>query len=147
MFNWKLAESPLCTHCNHKVIDTPEHHLFSCDQSVNFWRELQNWILINLELGFNFTIWEVLFGIIPSNNDDLFIVNYLLLLGKWFINNKKSMNRKLIFGEFMPVLKNKPCIISNAYNVKGENDKFQEKLKKSQIIYEVCHFKFVQIKL
>ena len=130
MFNWKLAESPLCIYCNHTVIDTLEHHLFLCDQSVNFWKELQNWIFINLELGFNFTICEVLFGIIHSNNDDLFIVNYLLLLGKWFINNKKSMNKKLIFGEFMLVLKNKLCIISNAYNAKGENDKFQGKFGK-----------------
>ena len=37
---------------------------------------------------FNFTICEVVFGIFSSNNDDLFIVNYLPLLGEWFINNK-----------------------------------------------------------
>ena len=102
---------------------------------------------INLEVGFNFTICKGLFGLIPSNNDDLFIMNYLLLLGKWFINNKKSMNMKLIYAKFLLALKNKLYIISNAYNVKWENDKFQEKFGKAQIVYEVCHLKFLQLKL
>ena len=41
-----------------------------------------------------------------------FLANCLLLLEKWFNNNKKSMIKKLIFGEFMLVLKNKLYIIS-----------------------------------
>ena len=91
--------------------------------------KLHNGILVNLYLGFSFTICEVLFGIIPSNNDDLFIVNYLLLLGKWCINNK-SVNKMLIF--FLnSVLKNKLCMLSNVYNIKGENDKFRKEIWKS----------------
>ena len=58
------------------------------------------------------------------------LINYLLLLGKWFNNNKKSMNKKIIFGEFMLLLKKQLYIISIAHNVKGENNKFQEKFGK-----------------
>ena len=135
MFNWKLTETPLCTDCNSEAVDTLEHHLFLCSQSNQLWKQLETWIWINLELRFNFKICEILFGIIPTTNADLCIINYLILLGKWYINNKKNKNKKLLFSEFLLVVKNKLSLIHGLHNVKGKLNTFWKKIGK--VLYNV----------
>ena len=89
MFNWKKAETPMCSYCETEVVDTLEHHLFYCIESRKFWSKIEQWITDNLGLQFKFTVYEILLGIIFTQDDTLHIINYLILMGKWFINKKK----------------------------------------------------------
>ena len=41
LYNWKISESPVCTYCNAKQIDTIEHHLILCCNSAEFWNRMK----------------------------------------------------------------------------------------------------------
>ena len=119
LFTWKIAESNKCYICDE--MDTLVHHLFSCPSSRNIWTQLESWLRNNLGTGFSFTECEILFGIpIDHNNVDIQIINYFILLGKWYINKCKSLNLNLYFIELLQLLKNKlDCI--NHINSVNEN--------------------------
>ena len=61
----------------------------------------------NLECNFPLTVCEVLFGINPSNDPNLKIINYLILMGKWYINNTKQDENVLYFFDFLRILQGK----------------------------------------
>ena len=56
--------SNLCPSCEN-AIDSIEHHFFYCQQSQKLWKEVKNWIHTHLDISFDFTVCEVIFGI-PS---------------------------------------------------------------------------------
>ena len=80
LFKWKIIDSPLCTYCS--TVDTIEHHLFSCDTTQKFWHDVKKWTGKKLNVTFNFTICEILFGIPFQGDINLYIINYLIIQGK-----------------------------------------------------------------
>ena len=74
MFNWKKAETPMCSYCETEVVDTLEHHLFYCIESRKFWSKIEQWITDNLGLQFKFTVCEILLRIIFTQDDTLHII-------------------------------------------------------------------------
>ena len=98
LYKWKIKQSPNCYFCNH--YDTLEHHLFYCDESALFWKKLENWIFEILKAKFNFTVCEILLGI-NNLSGDLILVNFLIILGKLYLNNKKSSESSVLFFEFL----------------------------------------------
>ena len=81
-----------CTTCN--TIETITHHLVPCSESKQIWGSLQQWIKTNLNINYFLTEYEVILGI-PFNNSELKILNFLILLGKFYIN--KNTRQQIIF--------------------------------------------------
>ena len=50
---------------------------------------------------------EVIFGIPDTNNPDIKLLNFLILMGKWYINKCKSNETQIYFFEFLMILKSK----------------------------------------
>ena len=76
---WKIKESNKCYVCGD--IDGVKHHLFYCEESSRFWRRLKDWMIYNLEYGFELTVSEILFGIPMNNNyDDSRLLNFQIIL-------------------------------------------------------------------
>ena len=66
----------------------------------------------------NFTVCEILFGISIEKNDSFNIMNFLILLGKKFINRSRSNSEPLYFINFLSFLKEK---IENIVYIKTIN--------------------------
>ena len=106
LYKWKIKESSKCYVCGE--IDVVEHHLFYCEESSLFWRRLKDWMISNLEYGFELTVCEILFGIPMNNNyDDSKLLNFLILFGKWYINKRKSNQNPIYFLEYLTLIKDK----------------------------------------
>ena len=87
LFKWNIVDDPNCKSCF--LIDTLEHHLFYCNVSLNFWEKTSDWIKSILGIKFNFTVCDILFGFHLSDDAIFKAINYLILIGKWFLNKKK----------------------------------------------------------
>ena len=65
------------------------------------WDGIENWLRNNLSIGYQLTECEILFGIPNSNTVDLDILNFLILMGKKYINKQKTGNKDIYFLEFL----------------------------------------------
>ena len=66
----------------------------------------------------DFTVCEILFRICIDNNESINIINFLILLGKQFINKSRTNKEPLYFIKFISLLKNK---IENIIYTKNNN--------------------------
>ena len=121
LYNWKIQGSSKCLYCNET--DTIEHRLYSCEQSKLFWRRLEEWIADNLECSFPFTVCEILFGMKSNNDPNIKIINYLILIGKWYINNTKQNETALFFIDFLQIVQGK---VSTLLHTNQMNDRQTE---------------------
>ena len=69
----------------------------------------------NRDTCFNLTICEIFFRIPIYNNQSINAVNFIFILGKWFINNSRSLNKPINFKNFLRTKINEK-ILSNAVN-------------------------------
>ena len=83
-----------------------EHHFFDCGECEIFWRGVTTWIKDNLETSMKLTICEVLFGI-PIHDEGIKSINFIILMGKWFINKSRTQDKVLNLHTFLKMLKNK----------------------------------------
>ena len=136
LFNWKIVESPTCLCCNDELVDTIEHHLFCCESTRIFWRDLHKWLKSNSELCIVPAVCEILLGIPFDKDLSLLTINYIFLLSKWFINNRKSQNKPVNFIDFPITLKNKLKALQDLYIFKGNIDIFNKSFGKILDILE-----------
>jgi hypothetical protein len=80
---WKIVESAACTFCGE--LYTITHMFYRCTLCTNFWKQVQNWIRNSLQVTFNLSIIDILFGIPFANDQNLLHLNLIILHGKWFI--------------------------------------------------------------
>ena len=73
-----------------------------------------------MNLGIELTVCEVLFGIPSNNNPDLKIINFLILIGKWYLNNSKTQNKPIFFFDFISLIKEKTEILRNVNLINNE---------------------------
>ncbi len=117
LFTWKITDSNMCKHCEEKI-DTIEHHFYECTDSKLFWNRIEDWIKNNLELTFHFTICEILFGIpFETNQSDLGMINFIILLGKWYMNKSRSEENRFYLITFLEILKDKVQTMININNI------------------------------
>ncbi len=129
LFKWKISETPVCIYCNE--IDTIEHHFFYCRESSLFWNRLEKWLENNLQLKFSFTVCEIIFGI-PLDNaqPEIVMINFIILLGKWYINKNRTDEKLLYFINFIELVKEKIEIMTNANQINSRDNKaWQETLQ------------------
>ena len=136
LFNWKIVESPTCLYCNDELVDTIEHHLFCCESTRIFWRDLHKWLKSNSELCIVPAVCEILLGIPFDKDLSLLTINYIFLMSKWFINNRKSQNKPINFIDFLITLKNKLKALQDLYIFKGNIDIFNKSFGKILDILE-----------
>ena len=78
-----------CDDCG--KVDIIEHDLFYCINCIRslkqFWNQLKTWMVDNLGFGIELTVCEVLFVLPTYNNPDLKLTYFLIIIGKWFLNN------------------------------------------------------------
>ena len=102
LYRCKITQNNLCQYC--KMIDTLEHHIFHCPVSLVMWKRLEDWISENLEITYKLTECEVIFGIPMDNSADMDIINYLIIMCKWYINKNKCMEKSLHLFEFLHLI-------------------------------------------
>ena len=64
-----------------------------------------------MEINTKFTVCEVIFGILNDNDQYVQMINYIILIAKWYIHKNKEQNKPQYFIEFLGILKNKIDII------------------------------------
>ena len=117
LYKWKIADTDKCSECGE--VDGVEHHLFYCQDSKLFWKRLKEWMLNNIGYGFELTVCEVIFGIPNTNYSDTKLINFLILLGKWYINKCKTTETVIYFFEFLTIMKTKVNIMAEIPKLKG----------------------------
>ena len=105
LYTWRITDNNNCVYCND--IDTQEHHFFYCNESTNFWKLVSKWTKENLDTSFNLTICEIMFGIPIDYNQTIKAINFMIILGKWFINNSRSLDIPINFQNNLAFLKTK----------------------------------------
>jgi hypothetical protein len=107
LLHWKIKDNDNCYHCNEK--DTIIHYFIFCPITKQFWKSLLTWwnrlseVYINLLRDDLFE--NIIFGF--KNVDIVFVcLNYIILLGKYFIYVKRNKEENNIcFFEYLSYLK------------------------------------------
>ena len=102
--------------------------------SIQFWENVSDWLgeLTNVKI--KLTICDILFGIVESNHCSSieYATNFLILLGKWYLNNKKVCKEDIIFANFKQLINNKLETLRMVYAM---NDNFNDFLNIYGILY------------
>ena len=87
----RLIDSPNCQHCGET--DTLIHFFTECNYIANFWNDLQNWVstIYNERGPLILSTKTILFGH-EGTSDYVKVVNYIILLSKYFIYVKRLQN-------------------------------------------------------
>ena len=120
LYKWKITDNNKCYTC--EEVDSIEHHLFYCKQSITFWLNIKKWMISNLDFGFEFTICEVLFGF-PKHVIDSDLLNFIILMGKWYINKNKSEEKSKMLFEFLVIIKKKLELMIKGSEMVGRKTK------------------------
>ena len=125
LFRFGLSQSPNCTFCNEEP-ESLEHLLSRCKVSSEFWKEVLSWLKeYNIVLkSFN----EIsLFLRIFEESEDFFLINHVMLLGKYYIYVRKCLGS-------LPSLRGFTARIRRVYNIElhiaRERDKLATLFKK-----------------
>ena len=116
---WKIKESEQCIYCSE--VDTLIHHLYDCVESKKIWKNLEIWMKNNLKLTFKLTICEVIFGIPIIVYKNMNVLNFLILITKYYINKNRTGNRPLFFFELLQTIKNL-CFINKEISLRNAQE-------------------------
>ena len=105
LFVWKIKQSPQCPICEH--IDNLEHYFYYCESSKLFWVQVEAWLKEKLLVNFNFTVLEILLGVINIDKSLFYTINYIILRGKYFIKECKKNEKELSLYRYMYLLKDR----------------------------------------
>ena len=122
LYKWKIKKSFECDYC--KEIDTIEHHLFFCKASKEIWDKLQIWLKSNMNINFPLTVCEVIFGIPNSADSNIKLINFLIIITKWYLNKMKSESKQIYFITLLSIIREKLesiMYINNLNNKENEN--------------------------
>ena len=87
-------DTPLCK--TYKEIDTIEHRFYLCDSTKTFFGDFLNWLnSLNLCFILELSCQNVIFGIGAQNTID-FLINYSLLLSKYYIQGPMNAQESYI---------------------------------------------------
>ena len=124
LFNWKILDSPECSVCT--KIDNIEHFFFYCDQSMFFWTQVEKWLSENIDYTYSFTVLEVLLGCINCNKYFFYIINSVILIGKYSIKTCKQNQNDMFFSVFLQTLRYFLNIEKNIYSSKDSLSVFND---------------------
>ena len=96
------VDNDRCTFCSLET-ETIIHVLFNCNKVKEFWLAMKNWLRIQANVILHLTIKNVIFS--KQENNEL--LNYILLLGKYFIYKTKFLANSIRVENFITYLKRK----------------------------------------
>ena len=64
---WKKAENDTCDFCNE--VDTIEHFICQCPETMKPWASIQTWWKINFQFTIDISILEIIFGLPNETNE------------------------------------------------------------------------------
>ena len=76
LYNWQISPSPICSYCTQ--IDTIEHHLYHCNETINFWKEVSTWLYKINCIKLSLTVCEIIFGLCAASLTDGCIEFYIV---------------------------------------------------------------------
>ena len=126
LFKWAISETPLCNVCT--GIDTLEHYFYYCEESKAFWHQLGNWLTKILSFPFNFTVLEILLGIMNVPPRIWYAVNYVLLYSKDYMQKSKTKNQELSLCIFLSNLKWRLDLDKRIYTMNNRLQSFEDRL-------------------
>ena len=98
----KIIETPNCNDC--EGYDSIEHFFYECPKMILFWTNIQAWLFNILDVNIDFTLLEILLGILQENNYST-LCNYIILHGKKYIYNNKNQQKAISTIEFIKKVK------------------------------------------
>ena len=103
---WYPSQTNLCNSCNQ--LDTIEHYLVECKTVKIFWKQLFNWLSNAVKTDMNVSKIDIVFGIVNENNLDLLnVINFCILLAKYYIYVQKRSSKNLDLYTYQIELKNR----------------------------------------
>ena len=128
LFTWKIAINNKCEYC--EQIDTLEHHFYYCVESQKIWNAVEKWMINNLEFSFKLKVCEVLLGIPYWNeNNNYIILNFMILIGKKYINSLKAESSPIFFVTYLSYLRDKLEVVMKENQVNNRrNVEWQDNL-------------------
>ena len=115
LFRFGLSHSPNCTFCSEEP-ESLEHLLLRCKVSSKFWKEVLSWLKDNNIGTESFTETSLFLGFFEET-EDFFIINHVLLLGKYYIYVRKCHGS-------LPSLRGFITMIRSVYNIELHIDLF-----------------------
>ena len=127
LYKWKISSSPTCIY--YTQTDTIEHHLYHCNVTINFSKEVSTWLYkVNL-IKLSLTVCDVIFGLcaaFPTDGCMEFVFNYIILLGKWSINKSRSNKHRITFSNFSFLVKERLEILRMSYMLNENLETFDK---------------------
>ena len=103
LHKWSPTDNNTCQYCD--KIDTLEHHLYECRESKALLNKIEKWLHHTLEILHNFTICETIFGIPNRQEQHFYILNYIVLIYKLYINKAKTNQEPISMINYLIELK------------------------------------------
>ena len=113
LFQWKIKDSPECFVCNQ--VDNLEHYFYYCGDTLHFWNQVENWLNDLFATSVKLTVLTVLLGVLNYEPDHFHAINYVILIGKYFICQSKKNQKDLFFYNYLYTLKSKLDIDKTVY--------------------------------
>ncbi len=114
--------STLCLDCS--LEETIEHYFHGCHTSYMFWLSFLNWWHSVFEIYITLTSHDVVFGIIEQDIPNRRVLNYCILLAKWYIYCTRHHGKNPFFYNYQVLLKNSLQVVRHVYTSNGDMDKF-----------------------
>ena len=76
-------------------------------------------LLLDVDFCFEFTVCEILFGLPTNNYVDTKLINFLIIMGKWYINKRKSNKNPIYFFEYLAILRDKVNTLTYIPDLEG----------------------------
>ena len=116
-----------CAYCP-TASDTLQHYFYLCPDVCHFWLALKRWWHGLTEFSFDLRESDILLGILNPNNDiNIDILNYCILVGKWYIYQTKQNNSQIFFFNYLSTLKSKLEILETVYIERNKVKVFTDK--------------------
>lgn len=102
LYKIKKVENDRCSFCNQHS-ETILHLFYYCNKVKEFWSDLQKWLETKADITLYVTVKSVIFSK-QSQND---LINYILLLAKYYIYRTKFFTNLVRIETFIPYLRKK----------------------------------------
>ncbi|KAF7643665.1 hypothetical protein LDENG_00235560, partial [Lucifuga dentata] len=94
-FGFETNNCIFCDEC-----ETTDHFFFECIHSKTLWQDIHDWLHPNIFDLHDFTKENIIFGLSVINKKDEFLINNIVILGKFYIHKSKYMKVKPRFCVF-----------------------------------------------
>ena len=89
LYIWKIKESPEFCFCSN-FSDNLEHFFYYCPITKQFGDSLGTWLTVLVPFKIELTVLEVLLGVVNIDTEYYCAVNYVILIGKYFMCKSKK---------------------------------------------------------